>query len=83
MIQHDEISKSTLRSLIKQGSICLGGNRKLKIYGRLDCASGKRMKMVHRVFFQSQEEAIGNGFRPCGHCMHTEYKRWKDGTSEG
>jgi methylphosphotriester-DNA--protein-cysteine methyltransferase len=57
--------------------IQLAGNMKLKIYGRLSCSSGKRMKLQNRVFFKNAEEAIVNGYRPCGHCMQNEYKTWK------
>ncbi|MBL7925711.1 MAG: metal-binding protein [Bacteroidia bacterium] len=62
---------------MKQQKVCFGGNRKLKIYGTLSCASGKKMKRENRVFFSSEIEAIVNGFRPCGHCMKTAYKKWK------
>ena len=79
MIYHDEISDCYLRNKIKNAEICLGGNRKLKIYGTLKCASGKRMKRENRVFFLSENEARENGFRPCGHCMKTEYQNWKNG----
>jgi methylphosphotriester-DNA--protein-cysteine methyltransferase len=76
MIKHIEISDSDLRSKIKQKIICFGGNRKLKIYGTLQCKSGKRMNRKNRVFFASENEAIKNDFRPCGNCMKTEYKKW-------
>jgi methylphosphotriester-DNA--protein-cysteine methyltransferase len=79
MIQHNKINVSELRIKIKNAEICLGGNRKLKIYGTLRCASGKRMKRENRVFFSSEEEAKQNGFRPCGHCMKTDYQNWKNG----
>lgn len=79
MIQHIEISDISLRSKIKNREISFGGNKKLKIYGLLSCKSGKRMKRENRVFFSSEQEAIEKQFRPCGHCMKTEYKKWKDG----
>lgn len=79
MIRHSEISDSDLQSKIKQQKIGLGGNIKLKIYGTLSCTSGKRMKRENRVFFMTEKEAIENDFRPCGHCMKTEYKKWKNG----
>lgn len=79
MIRHSEISDSDLQSKIKQQKIGLGGNIKLKIYGLLNCKSGKRMKRENRVFFMIEKEAIENDFRPCGHCMKTEYKKWKNG----
>ncbi|MDX6183472.1 Ada metal-binding domain-containing protein [Flavobacterium sp. Fl-77] len=79
MIEHYKISDSELHHKIKNHEICFGGNRKLKIYGILKCASGKRMKRENRVFFLSENEARQSGFRPCGHCMKTEYLNWKNG----
>ena len=76
MIKHFDITESDLKSKIKRKEICFGGNRKLKIYGTLQCKSGKRMKRENRVFFNSENEAVKNGFRPCGHCMKTAYKKW-------
>jgi len=35
------------------------------------------MKKENRVFFSSEQEAINNGYRPCGHCMIEKYKIWK------
>jgi methylphosphotriester-DNA--protein-cysteine methyltransferase len=66
-----------LYELIAAGKITFAGNRRLKIYGRLNCASGKRMKRINRVFFVSEEEAVAEGFRPCGHCMKKQYELWK------
>jgi len=63
--------------LIHCGSITLGGNSKLKIYGKLSCKSGKRMKNENRVFFANEAEATNAGYRPCGHCMREKYKLWK------
>lgn len=77
MIRHIEISDEELRKEIRNGSICLGGNAKLKIYGKLECASGTRMKKENRVFFASEKEAIQLGYRPCGHCLKRDYKKWK------
>lgn len=76
MIKHLDINDSDLRSKIKQNKICFGGNMTLKIYGTIQCKSGRRMKRENRVFFASENEAVKNGFRPCGHCMKTEYKKW-------
>lgn len=81
MILHTDIEQDALKREIKQRIILLGGNRKLRIYGKLDCRSGKRMKRENRVFFQSVTEAIENGFRPCGHCLKDEYQKWKHGIS--
>ena len=78
MVKHSEINDKDLRSQIKLMKICFGGNRSLKIYGTLQCKSGKRMKKENRVFFVSESEAIKNGFRPCGHCMKGKYQKWKN-----
>lgn len=78
MIQHSEINNNNLRNQIKRKEICFGGNRNLKIYGTLQCKSGKRMKKENRVFFISESEAVKNGFRPCGHCMKVNYQKWKN-----
>jgi methylphosphotriester-DNA--protein-cysteine methyltransferase len=60
----------------------LGGNRRLKIYGRLDCPSALRAiarggYVQWRVFFADQETAIAAGYRPCGNCMREEYRAWR------
>jgi len=60
----------------------LGGHRRLKIYGQLDCPSALRHiekghYVQYRVFFKDEETAIAAGYRPCGICMKEEYKRWK------
>lgn len=80
MIRHDEISNIDLRNKIRKQEILFGGNRKLKIYGKLSCASGKRMKRESRVFFASEKEALAFNYRPCGHCMKMEYEKWKSKT---
>lgn len=75
-MKHTEITDEELRKRIKQRDICFGGNLKLGIYGKLNCKSGKRMKKENRVFFGSEKEAIEQGFRPCGHCLSNEYKKY-------
>lgn len=79
MIYHCEISDRELRNKIRRNEISLAGNSKLKIYGVLWCSSGKRMKRENRIFFTSEQEAQQNNYRPCGHCMKVEYKKWKNG----
>ncbi len=76
----DFAGRRKLKLLIAQGTIILAGNGNLKIYGLLTCASGKRMKIENRVFFSSEQEAINEGYRPCGNCMKYEYKKWKNGS---
>ncbi len=80
MISHNEINHKELYKKIKHKQICLGGNKKIKIYGTLNCSSGKRMKIENRVFFSDENEAIKNGYRPCGHCMKQKYGKWKTRT---
>jgi hypothetical protein len=59
----------------------LGGNRTLRIYGRLDCPSARRALprgyAQHRVFFADAVTAQAAGYRPCGACMRREYNVWK------
>jgi len=77
MIAHGTLSARELRALIKAGVLTLGGNKKLKIFGMLNCRSGKRMLKENRMFFTSAHEAKHFGYRPCGHCMKQDYKIWK------
>jgi methylphosphotriester-DNA--protein-cysteine methyltransferase len=78
MVNHHEISVQVLRSLIRNKSIGFAGNRHLKIYGKLNCLSGKRMKKENRVFFKSETEALSEGYRPCAHCLNRNYRQWKN-----
>jgi len=75
MIRHDHLTSRELIWAIHRGEIRFAGNRKLKIYGRLNCKSGKRMKCENRAFFKSETEAIELGFRPCLHCMSVRKKQ--------
>ena len=77
--ENNEEGKLKLQKLIRQGKIVVAGNAALKIFGKLSCRSGKRMKRINRVFFKSKKEAITLGYRPCGHCMRGEYLLWKRG----
>ena len=61
----------------------LGGYRKERRYGRLDCKVAKRalqdgkLYAQQRVFFADEATAIAAGYRPCAKCMPEEYKAWK------
>lgn len=79
MYYHNEVSPKELFKAFRKKEIQLGGNLKLKIYGTLHCKSGRRLKKENRVFFATEEEAKSFGFRPCGHCLKTAYKTWKNG----
>lgn len=84
MIRHVDLGATSfarsrqLFALISNGKVTLSGNARLKIYGQLNCRSGKRMKVDNRVFFADETAARQLGFRPCGHCMREEYERWKE-----
>lgn len=78
MIHHVSIVRSELKKLILSNEIKFAGNAKLKIYGSLSCASGKRMKKQNRVFFSNEQEAKENGYRPCGHCLREKYLLWNE-----
>lgn len=59
----------------------MGGHRRGKIYGRLDCPSASRaiakgQYVNHRVFFADEEDAAAAGFRPCGSCLRPKYGQW-------
>jgi hypothetical protein len=60
----------------------LGGHKKDKIYGTLDCQGAKRWiakghYVKQRVFFADEQTAIAAGFRPCSGCLPEKYKEWK------
>ena len=59
-----------------------GGNRRGRIYGRLDCPSALRAirqggYVQHRVFFADRATAEAAGHRPCGTCLRADYAAWK------
>jgi Metal binding domain of Ada len=60
----------------------LGGHRRNKIYGTLDCAGAARWiakghYVKQRVFFADEATAIASGYRPCAGCMPERYREWK------
>lgn len=61
----------------------LGGYRKERRYGRLDCKVARhaiqngRLYEQQRVFFADEATAKAAGYRPCAKCMPEEYKEWK------
>lgn len=77
LMKHSELTNSELWIKLYKKEIRFGGNSKLKIYGLLQCKSGQRMKLQHRVFFKSIDEAQSVGFRPCGHCMRQDYLHYQ------
>jgi hypothetical protein len=66
----------------------LGGHRRSKVYGRLDCPSALRWiarghYVRHRVFFADEETAVAAGYRPCANCLPAEYAVWKASRARG
>jgi hypothetical protein len=60
----------------------LGGHRRNRIYGSLDCPGAARWiakghYVKQRVFFADEATAIAAGYRPCATCLPEEYKVWK------
>lgn len=58
----------------------LGGHRRGKIYGRLDCPAALRAiarggYVKHRVFFLNENDALAAGYRACGVCLRDTYRR--------
>jgi methylphosphotriester-DNA--protein-cysteine methyltransferase len=61
----------------------LGGHRRMRIYGRLDCPSALRALdhggyTRHRVFFADEAFAVAAGYRPCARCLPDRYRDWRD-----
>lgn len=61
----------------------LGGHRRSRIYGRLDCRAALRAierggpYARYRVFFADEATAVNAGYRPCAVCMRAAYDQWK------
>jgi hypothetical protein len=59
----------------------LGGHRRGKLFGRLDCAAALRALarggyVNQRVFFADQQTALAAGYRPCAVCLPEQYAVW-------
>ncbi|MFD7875945.1 Ada metal-binding domain-containing protein [Streptomyces sp. NPDC059766] len=62
----------------------LGGHRRGRIYGRLDCPSALRHiargnYARHRVFFADEATAVAAGYRPCAVCLPERHRAWRNG----
>jgi hypothetical protein len=60
----------------------LGGNKRGRLYGRLDCPAALRAiarggYVDNRVFFADEATAIQAGYRPCAVCLPIQYAAWK------
>lgn len=60
----------------------LGGHRRSRIYGRLDCPSALQAiarggpYASHRVFFADEATARAAGYRPCARCLPDAHRAW-------
>lgn len=83
MFFHSEIGTTPFQRskrllyLLRNSEVSLAGNAALRIYGTLNCKSGKRLKPENRIFFKDEAEALSMNYRPCGHCMRETYRKWK------
>jgi methylphosphotriester-DNA--protein-cysteine methyltransferase len=62
----------------------LGGHRRTRVYGRLDCpaalaAIARGGYVGQRVFFAGAAAARAAGYRPCARCLPAAYAAWRDG----
>ncbi|ORL75451.1 metal-binding protein [Prescottella equi] len=66
----------------------IGGHRKDRIYGTLDCPGAARAiarggYVTQRVFFADEDTAVAAGYRPCAVCLRDEYDEWKRSHGKG
>lgn len=60
----------------------IGGHRRTKLYGRLDCPAALSALAAggygaNRVFFADEATAVAAGYRPCAVCLPAAYAAWK------
>jgi metal binding Ada-like protein len=60
----------------------LGGHRRGRRYGRLDCPAALRALarggyVRDRVFFADEQTAVAAGYRPCAVCLPDSYAAWR------
>ncbi|GAA1847065.1 Ada metal-binding domain-containing protein [Microlunatus capsulatus] len=60
----------------------LGGHRRSRVYGRLDCRAAARALAAggyaaSRVFFAREETARAAGYRLCAVCLPEAYRVWR------
>lgn len=64
----------------------LGGHRRGRTYGRLDCPSALRAiarggSVTDRVLFRDEPTALSAGYRPCAVCMPEQYACWSSASA--
>ena len=83
MIRHEDIDDAALHRMIRDGRLTFAGNRRRRIFGRLDCRAGRRLARTNRVFIASRGEAERCGYRPCARCLRAAYEVWKSTVNSG
>ena len=83
LLSHDAVTDAALRARLRDGSLTMAGNRRLKIYGWLGYPAGRRMRRGSRVFFADATVAEAAGYRPCARCCRTAYDVWKSAANSG
>ena len=58
------------------------GSNKTKVFGKATCSATNGHSIVNLDYrsghiFESKDEAIKLGFRPCARCMRKEYAEWQ------
>ncbi|MFI6294462.1 Ada metal-binding domain-containing protein [Nonomuraea sp. NPDC050790] len=71
------------RAYLSPSPGALGGHRRQRVYGRLDCPSALRAIAAggyvrHRVFFADEPAAVSAGYRPCAVCLPEKYREWRN-----
>ena len=70
------------RSYVSLSPGRLGGHRRDRIYGQLQCPAALRALAAggyrpQRVFFRDEQTAVAAGYRPCAVCTTQAYRRWR------
>ncbi len=50
----------------ENGAYC--ANKNSGVFHKAECSSVAKMKQENKVYFESSELAISNGYKPCGRC---------------
>jgi hypothetical protein len=74
------------REIVSTAPGTLGGRRRTKAYGRLDCAVTLRQvaqghDMRPRGLFADGQTTIAAGYRPCAHCLPERHAAWRAGNA--
>jgi methylphosphotriester-DNA--protein-cysteine methyltransferase len=82
-MQYRLVGPDGLEVLSTTPGALVGGHRRTRVYGRLDCPGALRRiakdhYVRHRVFFVDEATAIAAGYPPCAVCLPDRYRSWRD-----